>query len=146
MERDRGEGVIKRETVFVLGAGASQPYGFPLGAELVDKICAEIIAKDKMGIVPRLEEADFDSDLITRFALAMREARPYSVDAFLETRGEEFRDVGKAAIADVLARAEDQGGLESAAVEHDWYRYLFNQFLVSRKRQNYSEQVVVVAA
>ena len=34
--------MIKKPTAFVLGAGASQAYGFPLGAELVDQICDRI--------------------------------------------------------------------------------------------------------
>ena len=31
--------MINTKTVLVLGAGASYPYGFPLGAELHDRIC-----------------------------------------------------------------------------------------------------------
>ncbi len=30
--------MIQRKTVFVLGAGASQPFGFPLGASLLIEI------------------------------------------------------------------------------------------------------------
>jgi hypothetical protein len=34
-----GEGrVITKETVFVLGAGASQPFAFPLGSELKKRV------------------------------------------------------------------------------------------------------------
>jgi len=32
--------MITRRTVFVLGAGASYPYGLPTGEELVDEIVA----------------------------------------------------------------------------------------------------------
>ena len=31
--------MIKTKTVFILGAGASCPYGFPLGTELRQEIC-----------------------------------------------------------------------------------------------------------
>src|SRR6185295_12564481 len=108
--------MIGRQTVLVLGAGASQPYGFPLGAGLVDQVCTEILDENQgrtLGTVgadgkqyfvtfsERLKRLGHRPDLIERFAVQMRQARPYSIDAFLETRTE-FRTVGKAAIADVL--------------------------------------------
>jgi hypothetical protein len=52
----------------------------------------------------------------------------------------EFRDVGRAAIADVLLRAEVQRGLDSAPIKEDWYRYLFNKVLVLRSPEHYLSQ------
>jgi len=34
--------MITQQTVFILGAGASAPYGYPTGAGLKDIICDEI--------------------------------------------------------------------------------------------------------
>jgi hypothetical protein len=34
--------MIRTPTVLVLGAGASQPYGFPSGAELAESVCRHI--------------------------------------------------------------------------------------------------------
>jgi hypothetical protein len=33
--------MIKEETLFIIGAGASYPYGFPLGLQLRQKICID---------------------------------------------------------------------------------------------------------
>ena len=35
--------MIKIPTVFIVGAGASKPYGFPIGRELVTLICNNLI-------------------------------------------------------------------------------------------------------
>ncbi len=34
--------MFKKETVFILGAGASKPYGYPLGSDLIKEIIANI--------------------------------------------------------------------------------------------------------
>ena len=99
--------MIKQSTVFVLGAGASQPYGFPLGAALVDQVGAEII-DSREGLLQRLADGmAFSPGECLEFAQALRDARPYLIDAFLEMRSD-YRDIGKAAIADVSFRAEIQ--------------------------------------
>jgi len=119
--------VITSPTVLVLGAGASEPYGFPLGAALVDQICAEILHEDST-LVSRLRLRGAGRDHCRRFAKALQDARPYSIDTFLELRTE-FGDVGKLAIADVLLRAENQRALSATSQNVDWYRYLIEQDL-----------------
>lgn len=37
--------MITENTIFILGAGASKPYGFPTGAELREQICKLKIVK-----------------------------------------------------------------------------------------------------
>ena len=34
--------MFKKNTVFVLGAGASKPYGYPIGSELIDDIINDL--------------------------------------------------------------------------------------------------------
>jgi len=132
--------MIGRRTVLVLGAGASKPYGFPIGVQLVDQICREIL--DSTPLITRLEnlleKLAGPSGDAARFAAAMRGARTYSIDAFLETN-RRFRDIGKAAIADVLLRAEDPKKLDAAAENLDWYRYLINT-LVRRNTDHFLSQ------
>jgi hypothetical protein len=133
----RGAQLIKQQTVFVLGAGASAPYGFPIGAELVDKICTQILGGSGVHtMIARLGRAGLTPDKVMRFAGALKELRPYSVDRFLEMRPE-FLDVGKAAIADVLLQCEQQALLVGASIEVDWYRLLFDQII--RKSQAFFE-------
>lgn len=144
--------MIKKRTVFVLGAGASVPYGFPTGGELVDHICAEILISDRARVPPRrmhlldfrlpirLADLGYSAKDIQEFASAMYAVRPYSVDTFLEMRPA-FKDIGKAAIADVLLRAETKSLTVDADAEFDWYRYLLNNILLRRSPEFFSEQV-----
>lgn len=139
--------MITKPTVLVLGAGASQPYGFPLGAALVDQICADILDVNPQdvpaGELPtmalRLRDMGCSPADITRFAYDLRNARPYSVDAFLEARSG-FRDVGKAAIADVLLRAEESSTVATAPATVDWYRYLLNRILLLKNPDYFKAQ------
>lgn len=134
--------MIKNKTVFVLGAGASAPYNFPLGASLVDQICREVLEHENNSgntLSKRLQRLGFNHLKVREFAQELRKARPYSLDAFIETRAV-FREVAKAAIADVLLRAEADSSLSTAAEDVDWYRYLFNKFLLVRNRDHYLEQ------
>ena len=41
--------MISKPTVLVLGAGASQPYGFPVGRELAETVCKEFVANGEPG-------------------------------------------------------------------------------------------------
>ena len=43
----QGKGMIKEETVFILGAGASCPYGYPDGKELREQICSNFARESK---------------------------------------------------------------------------------------------------
>jgi len=145
--------LIRKPTVFVLGAGASAPYGFPLGIDLVDQIWAEILltganfpkisTRLQPLIDPQLKErllAGHSKDHVERFANALRGMRPYSIDTFLETRPE-FLDVGKAAIADVLLRAEAAADQTEPPVNLDWYRYLLNTVFLRKNVENFQTQV-----
>jgi hypothetical protein len=130
--------MIRRRTVFILGAGASAPYQLPVGSELVDQICKEIMSAEP--IITRLENFLERNNGIAgdaaRFAAALKGSRAYSIDAFLETN-RPYRLIGKAAIADVLLRAENVGGLAPSI--GDWYRYLFS-ILLSRTTDRYLQQ------
>jgi hypothetical protein len=120
--------MISRNTVLVLGAGASKPYGFPIGLELVDQICAEILDNaNRTGLRSRLANrfSKNGDRAVEDFARALRQARAYSIDRFLETRAG-FQTIGKAAIADVLLRAEGSADTYPAPTV-DWYRYLLDR-------------------
>ena len=130
--------MIRRRTVFILGAGASAPYQLPVGSALVDRICKEIMKAEPM--ITRLEDFLARNNGIAgdaaRFAAALKGSRAYSIDAFLETN-RPYRLIGKAAIADVLLRCENQSDL--APVNGDWYRYLFS-ILLNQSIERYQQQ------
>jgi hypothetical protein len=132
--------VITKPTVLVLGAGASEPYSFPLGAGLIDQVCSEILDGTNPQLATHLEKLGHTANRIREFATDLREARPYSIDAFLELR-HEFLEIGKAAIADVLLRAETSSPLLKAPPDVDWYRHLLNKVLLLRNQDYFRRQV-----
>jgi hypothetical protein len=71
--------MISKPTVFVLGAGASMPYGFPSGKALCNSICNDTRNWPSFGI---------DTDIYHEFATALQTTKQSSVDAFLEHRQE----------------------------------------------------------
>jgi len=134
--------MIKQPTVFVLGAGASAPYGFPLGRTLM----AEIFQKlGKAGnFHDHVQACAPDAD-IPRFRARLSASGRSSIDLFLEKRPN-FLDVGKAAIVRALAPYEIDVEFETlskpfkglpgespeAAQERRarrWYHYLFDRMM-----------------
>jgi hypothetical protein len=114
--------VLRNPTVFVLGAGASVPYGYPTGAELVNELLKPVN----------------DDDLLLRFDFykfqnALRKSQAESIDSFLE-HWPEYADAGRFAIARALIKRENEQRLLSGktrrgqTVDH-WYRYLFNRIV-----------------
>ena len=94
--------MIKKKTVLVLGAGASKPYGFPLGTELRDSV---IRADNDFGIFQKALGMEFTEDKYSKFTTALAHSGYSSVDAFLE-ENDEWLEIGKAAIALSLLRVE----------------------------------------
>lgn len=114
--------MITSPTVLVLGAGASKPYGYPLGQELVNKIIVDALNPNSLlcrtvGLLsfPDVFFKNLGNDLKTS-------ARP-SIDAFLESRTDHI-PLGQLAIAFELLGYEKK---ETIHATNDWYQYLFNK-------------------
>ena len=124
--------MITNDTVLVLGAGASMPYGFPSGHDLFFKIKKDLInqSQDKRYLWGRLRTLGIKEEVISDFQDALNYADSPSVDAFLEHRPE-FLRVGKLAIAINLIPYEDEKRLfnigKSDDVPASWYRYLMDK-------------------
>ena len=103
--------MITRPTVFILGAGASAPYGFPLGERLVQLIIDEV--QDNPVFVADIQEANQGADLQS-FVTELRRREPHSIDEFLQ-RHQEFLKSGKACIARALIPFERPTELQSIA-------------------------------
>jgi hypothetical protein len=114
--------MIAKQTVFVLGAGASKPFGFPTGRELRDRVIAELHPRNVL--FQRVERfGKLTAERITQFRDAFRDSARTSVDAFLEHR-QEFMEVGKAVIATALIEKETSDVLFNDA--GDWTGYLWD--------------------
>lgn len=120
--------MITKKTVLVLGAGASQPYGFPTGQELMNEIqhlCETPNSPTRIHMrVAGAKEEDVE-DLLK----ALKVTQLASIDSLLEQRPS-LKSVGKLAIAAVLIPKENAAKLRPR--EDHWYRQLF-QNLVDRQ-------------
>jgi|GEM_PF-375957 len=119
--------VITKQTVLVLGAGASMPFGFPSGYDLKKDICFSLLPTKRRPPRLQLIEVGFQERDIEGFRLALLKSGKQSVDAFLEHR-QEFLEVGKAAIAcHLLPRENEINLLGDSAPRPNWYEYFFNK-------------------
>lgn len=121
--------MITKETVFILGAGASKPYGYPSGLDLVQIICDNL---DKNAIndlqknnFKTLCSLGFTEQQLSQFRQDLRYSDTLSVDSFLEHRKKEYLELGKLAIAQALIPCEVTDNLFNTS-HKSWLKYLFN--------------------
>jgi hypothetical protein len=113
--------VFDSSTILILGAGASKPYGFPLGQELKNQIIR--ITKSPGPFRAQLMEAGFsEQDILEYNTDLVRSIHP-TIDAFLEDRPSR-REIGAFSIAQVLMPLEDEQNLFP---HKDWYPILFKE-------------------
>lgn len=108
------------DVVFVLGAGASKPYGFPLGHELRANILSET-SGGTGHYCKLLGECGFPQDLIREFHEDLRDAIHGTIDDFLAERSS-YRALGMHCIAASLAQCETH---DTLFPKRDWYPNLF---------------------
>lgn len=94
--------MIGRRTVFILGAGASYPYGFPTGEGLVDEI---IDLTQQTPLDSTFLAYDCSAEEVHCFGHDLSNSNASSVDSFLEHRPD-FLKIGKLAIALTLRPKE----------------------------------------
>jgi hypothetical protein len=111
--------MITTNTIFVLGAGASIPYGFPSGETLVNHILGHS-SDDELG------SAGIDRTEFKKFQIQLLSSKQSSVDAFLEHRTD-LQSVGKKAIALHLIHHETEDKLFAVDPDEDWYKYLIDR-------------------
>jgi len=137
---------------FILGAGASIPYGYPSGPKLVELILDSLdmnytplyyYKSKKPGSsnysLTAVNQAYTDyslfvnygypSSLISEFGIALKNSDKDSIDSFLLERTE-FYDIGKFAIANCILKCEIPTEFEF--VERNWLKYLWNKINVTR--------------
>ena len=116
--------MIETPTVFVLGAGASVPYGYPTGAGLRSLVLQGLKGKHELPL-RCMEEEDLKR-LGAECAISLEKSKKTAVDAFLEHR-REFEKVGKLVMACELLDCEDEGKMFSEKeIPGDWLTYLLS--------------------
>jgi hypothetical protein len=143
--------MIREQVVFVLGAGAHQPYGMPVGDTLRNDIVAmmlgsrvvryqrqEITLLDLVRTMAGHEKAfvGVDQNMLGAFAEALQYSGQPSIDSFLEKyrNNHLFVQLGKLAITARLLPDESHERLLLNTVKRDWIVYLFR--LMSHRVQN----------
>jgi len=123
--------MIEEETVFILGAGASCPYGYPDGKELREQICSSFVTDSQAFF----EAQGSGKPLITgalvnakTFVKKFHNSSIKSIDLFL-ARNPEFMQVGKWAIIFRIFAAEKNSTFREQMPNRnqDWYLYLFER-------------------
>ena len=120
--------MLSKRTVLVLGAGASKPYFFPVGRELLRRVVRGL-RKPSTILSRQLQVCGHKKNEAESFSHALVRAQQPSVDAFLERRPE-FLEIGKLAIASELILVEQENYLLPTFTDFEghegrWYDYLF---------------------
>lgn len=112
--------MIRKRTVFILGAGASYEYGFPLGSQLrsaiINLALNEPCPDDATPVIKevwhllledrrRLSMTEWDEKSLVRFARRFMQSGTYSIDTYLSHRRED-RPMGAALIGLIISRCE----------------------------------------
>ena len=115
--------MIRTNTTFILGAGASCPYGFPAAYDLYDWICSGKTQTPPAGrgdpVMQQLAEGVFGD-----FRQELTQSGQMSVDTFLEHRPD-LIDIGKRAIACALIPFEAEHELFQSDQGPRWYEHLY---------------------
>lgn len=132
--------MITQQTVFILGAGASAPYGYPTGAGLKKLICYET-NKLLDQLIPNASAVDYSwqkdcTDAIKKnsgkFIDQFRESPGDFIDRFLEANAKVpiIPETGRTLIALSILLAEKEskflGDMSEKNMDRDWYKELFN--------------------
>jgi hypothetical protein len=120
--------MFTNQTVFVLGAGVSKPFGFPVGKELKDAICLPTSPRYELMKELLTRANNGASNTVKRFMEAFHGSDMYSIDVWLEANKKEadLLQVGKCAIAAIIMDAETKAIQLGAPVEKDWFAWLWN--------------------
>ncbi|MBI2795956.1 MAG: hypothetical protein HYX65_04535 [Gemmatimonadetes bacterium] len=111
--------MIRTPTVLILGAGASAPYGYPLGDVLVQRI-VEISGRG--GLL--YQDLGWSEDL-ERFQTRLHGSEVASIDDFLASNPK-FAELGKIGIVAALTLL---GPHQDHVVDrsHNWYQYIWRR-------------------
>jgi len=117
--------MIESKIVFILGAGASYSYGFPIGSKLVDEIVQ--FTSNGPGI-SFLKNFNIGENKILEFSKLLRDSNTPSIDLFIANQTELNSNIAKFSIAKIIG---DSNPVKPRPINQndDWYRLIFNQMI-----------------
>jgi hypothetical protein len=114
--------MIQTHTLFILGAGASKPFGYPTGPELRDRIIEDVFSEDIVDALSMCgDDIKYFNQELKIFRRAFARSGRYSIDRFLEHQPK-FMEIGKMLIARILISYEEDSLLRNR--EENWYMHL----------------------
>ncbi len=120
--------MIIRPTVFILGAGASNGFGYPLGKNLLEIIIKNFDPDNSENAIELFKGLGFSEEDIISFRNKLRLSAAPSIDSFLEPRGEDDRYLGKLAIAYALIPFEKT---DTLFYDNSWYKTLLEKLKIT---------------
>lgn len=130
--------MISKRTVFILGAGAHIPYGFPSGKALMRNLVGQLVRAQRdhdlsLSILPQRSGVNFNivqARNIDIFINSLVQAGQASIDTFLNSNQHMtgFDVIGKVGIAQTLLEAEGKfaiGKNYGKEDTDDWFEYIF---------------------
>lgn len=122
--------MITKPTLFILGAGASIPYGFPSGWTLRNQIHEAANGVYTSSVTELNSVLGTPCEDIITFAKYFKQSRLTSIDTFLSKRPE-FSIIGKTLIAYHLIPKELDYNFDNLNTDDDWYCALWNALVTN---------------
>jgi hypothetical protein len=123
--------LISENTILILGAGASKPYGYPTALELRKEIIHNFMPRFKSIIGTKYNDLDFTHESyvknLNQMIEVFKKSSTGSIDLFL-SRNKNYYLIGKQIITFLLADYEMKSKFREAIKErkYDWYFTLYN--------------------
>lgn len=121
--------MIELQTLFILGAGASNCYGYPTGNKLNEDLIKRL-PNELNGLASRTGRHFYDEKELVRFSEVYSESHPTLVDYFLaKTPIQKWKEIGKYGITLSLIEAEMKYASSSkfSYYDKDWFSILFDR-------------------
>lgn len=123
--------MIDIPTLFILGAGASKPYGYPTGDELRRDIVRKFVGdlSQLRGVNPPSSlQAETAEEKSKRFVENFSRSNLKSIDKYLALNSNDSY-IGKIAITNSILKSERSShfGENVKDPTEDWYSYIFNR-------------------
>ena len=123
--------MIKNNTVFIIGAGATKPYGYPTGLELRKYLC-----QDYKSISYDIKNTDSSilQEKINYFSDSFYNSLIPSIDQYLSLCKDDnvIQEIGKIGILYYILRSEKLSSYAEGMVDyetHDWLTYLYRRMV-----------------
>ena len=141
MSRGNSFHMILERTVFILGAGASAPYGFPQGTKLAEQVLEHLQAGDASAVAIMCQAGSVLPKTIDDFRTRFLGSSSWSLDQFAAS-DPAFVPFAKIAMTCMLGPLERPERVSPPFGGHkipDWYGYLFRHMLPPTGAKDFSK-------